>query len=138
MSAKNTETAKPAAKPASETTANDAKKSGEGTPNDASETKAKGAKDASAPAASRKPASASKGTEQVSLPKGKGTQNTESIGGPAPIPRGEGSEQDPGVTDGKKDTIRRQADKARWEYGKNDTDTATLLKEQQEIDRNNK
>lgn len=138
---KNATTA--AAKPAPAAKSNDdaaTKKAEEA--NTATDTTAKvkdaGTENATAPAAARKSASASKGTDQVSLPKGKGTQATESIGGPAPIPRSDDKEQDPGITDGKEDTIRRQADKARWEYGKNDTDTATLLSEQREIDRNSK
>lgn len=85
-----------------------------------------------------KPAKAAKtkgSADTVALPAGKGTQNTESKGGPAPIPRSDGKDQDPGVTEGQEDTLRRQADKARWVYGQNETDTATLLAEQREIDK---
>lgn len=91
-----------------------------------------------------KPAKAGKGgkaaakgeANQVSLPAGKGTQNTKSPGGPAPIPRSDSKgDEDPGATEGKEDTIRRQADKARWTYGQNTDDTATMLAEQREIDK---
>lgn len=69
----------------------------------------------------------------VSLPKGKGTQNTKAPdSNPAPIPRSEPRDE---KDDRKTDTLRRQADKARWPgYGADNTDTATLLNEQRTIE----
>src|SRR5690606_32076568 len=51
---------------------------------------------------------------------------------PAPIPRSEPRDE---KDEPKTDTIRRQADKARWPgYGADNTDTATLLHEQRTIE----
>lgn len=66
------------------------------------------------------------------LPEGTGTQNEPmSASNPPPIERGAGDrdEKEPRG----EDTLRLPEDKARWEYGET-TDTATLLKEQRDID----
>lgn len=71
-------------------------------------------------------------TPIVVLPEGTGTQNEPmSASNPPPIERGAGDrdEKEPRG----EDTLRLPEDKARWEYGET-TDTATLLKEQRDID----
>lgn len=68
----------------------------------------------------------------VSLPKGTGTQDDEPpASNPPPLERGAG-EREP--KERKEDTLRLPEDKARWNYGVSTDDTATLLKEQREID----
>lgn len=77
-------------------------------------------------------------SEQVALPAGKGTQNTAPPpSNPPPLERGTRSKNNPGIikSDDAEDTVRRQKDKARWSYGETNADsTATLMKEQREID----
>jgi hypothetical protein len=72
----------------------------------------------------------------ATLPKGKGTQNdAPPPSNPDPIPRG-GGEKEP--KERKEDTLRRSDDKARWNYGVSADDTAELLREQRQIDADNK
>lgn len=67
----------------------------------------------------------------ATLPAGTGTQNDDPPpSNPAPIERGLG-EREP--KERQEDTLRLPEDKARWEYGET-VDTATLLKEQRDID----
>lgn len=67
----------------------------------------------------------------VDLPKGKGTQKTKApASNPEPLERGGKDAKD---EDESKDTLRLQADKARWEYGQKDGELADMLREQREI-----
>lgn len=70
------------------------------------------------------------------LPEGTGTQNEPmSASNPPAIERGAGDREDKEPRG--EDTLRLPEDKARWEYGET-TDTATLLKEQRDIDASQK
>ena len=89
-------------------------------------------KTAAAQSAAQSGASDTTNAPVATMPKGKGTQDAPPPpSNPDPIPRG-GGEREP--KERGTDTLRLPEDKARWNYGVSTDDTATLLKEQREID----